>query len=359
MKKKYPNMSRSSHDNYSDEMPKKKKRKNLFDLLYSRDGKEITEDDRNAPRNFTFFFKLTGRNLTRLFYVNVLFIIANFPLIIMMLFPAKIFHLHAVSPSSPMFLPLYGAYEFGAVSPSLSTLWGLFGNPAVVDIPTPLAWTVLIVGALLLLFTFGPVSIGTSYILRNIVRGEPIFFMRDFWYAIKKNLRQGIIIGILDLLICFLLVYDLVFFYNSPASFLNSFMMWATVFMILIYFVMRFYIYILTLTFDLKIRHIFKNALIFSFLGFKRNFVAAVGIILTVFINFYIAMIFVPIGVVLPLIITIGLCMFMSAYAAWPKIKEIMIDPYEQPSDEDPDDDGEENADTDEDDVSDATADAE
>ncbi len=343
-------MSRSSHDDYSEDMPQKKKRKNLFDLLYSRDGKEITEDDRRAPRNFTFFFKLTGRNLSRLFYINILFLIANFPLILLLLYPAKVFHLHAISPSSPMFLPLYGAYEFGAVSPTFSTLWGLFGNQAIVDIPTPLAWATLIVGALLLLFTFGPASIGTSYILRNIVRGEPIFFMRDFWYSVKKNLRQGLIIGALDLIICFLLVYDLIYFYSNLGSFLNSFMLWATVFMILIYFVMRFYIYILTLTFDLKIRHIFKNALIFSFLGFKRNFVASLGIIMTVIINFYIMMIYVPIGIVLPLIITVGLCMFMATYAAWPKIKEIMIDPYESPSneieyydddDEEDDDDGE------------------
>lgn len=327
-------MSRSSHDGYEDSVPQKKKRKNLFDLLYSREGKEITEDDRKAPRNFTFFFKLAWRNLSRIFCVNITFLLANFPLIIMLLFPAKIFHLHAISPTSPIFLPLYGAYEFGAVSPTLSTLWGFFGNPAVVDIPTPLAWTVLIVGAVLLLFTFGPASIGTSYILRNIVRGEPVFFMRDFWYAIKKNLRQGIIIGIFDLIICFMLVFDAIFFYTHLGSFVNSVMLWATVFMIFIYFAMRFYIYLLTLTFDLKIRQIFKNALIFAFLGFKRNFLATVGIILTVIVNFYITWLYMPIGIVLPLIITVGLCMFMATYAAWPKIKEIMIDPYESPSDD-------------------------
>jgi uncharacterized membrane protein YesL len=103
--------------------------------------------------------------------------------------------------------------------------------------------------------------------------------------------------------------------------------------MILIYFSMRFYIYLLTLTFDLKIRQIFKNALIFAFLGFKRNFLACVGIILTLIINFYIMWLYTPIGIVLPLIITVGLCMFMATYAAWPKIKEIMIDPYESSSD--------------------------
>ena len=293
-------------------------------------GKEITEDDRKAPRNFPFFFKLTWHNLTRIFYANILFILANFPIIIIALFPARVFHIGALSPSSPLFMPLHGASEFSVSSPPLSALWGVFGNLATVNIPTPTAWIVLAIGAFLLLFTFGPVSIGVSYILRNIVRGEPIFFMRDFWYALKKNLRQGILVGIIDLFLCFMLVYDLFFFFNNPGSFLNSFMLWATVFMIIIYFVMRYYIYLLVLTFDLKIKQIFKNALIFAFVGFKRNLLATLGIIFVVAVNFYVTMLYMPIGIILPLIITVGLCMFMSVYAAWPKIKEIMIDPYEE-----------------------------
>ena len=331
-------MSASSHDSSDDFEPKKKKRKNLFDILYNMNSNnEITEDDRLAPRNFAFFFKLAWRNFTRLFYANILFLLANFPIIIIALFLAKIFHTGAATPSSPLFLPLYGAHEFGAISPDFAVLWGVFGNIATIYIPTVLSWVVLGVGVFLLLFTFGPVSIGISYILRNIVRGEPIFFLRDFWYALKKNLRQGIIVGIIDLFLCFMLVYDLIFCFNNLGSYLNSFMLWATVFMILIYFVMRFYIYTLTLTFDLKIWQIFKNALIFAFLGFKRNTLALIGIVLTVFINFMILSFYMPIGIVLPLIITVGLCMFMAIYAAWPKIKEIMIDPYEQVSEDEAD----------------------
>lgn len=325
-------MSASSHEDSEEIEVKKKKRKNLFDILYNMNsGKEITEDDRKAPRNFTFFFKLAWRNFTRLFYANILFLLANFPIILIALFPARVFHTQALSPSSPLALPFLGVAEFGVTSPALASITGVFGNLSHVFIPTTLSWVILIIGVLLLLFTFGPVSVGIVYNLRNIVRGEPVFFLRDFWYAIKKNIRQGIIIGIVDLLLCALLVYDLIFFYaRLGSSFANAMMFWATVFMILIYFTMRFYIYLLTVTFDLKIIHIFKNALIFAFLGFKRNFLATLGIIAVIFINFYLMVIYLPIGIVLPLIISIGLCMFMATYAAWPKIKEIMIDAYEQ-----------------------------
>ena len=330
-------MSASSHDDTEDIEVNKKKRRNLFDIFYNMNGgKEITDDDRKAPRNFLFFFKLTSRNLLRLFYANILFLLANFPIILIALFPARVFHTPVFSPSSPLALPFIGVTEFGITSPQLSALLGVFGNVSHVYLPTTLSWIFLIVGALLLLFTFGPVSIGITYNLRNIVRGEPVFFLRDFWYSLKKNIKQGIIVGIIDLLLCFMLTYDLFFFYGRlGSSFMNGIMFWATVFMILIYFTMRFYIYLLTLTFDLKIIHIFKNALIFAFLGFKRNFLAILGIILVIFINFYVMVIYLPIGIILPLIISVGLCMFMATYAAWPKIKEIMIDAYEQESEND------------------------
>ena len=82
-------------------------------------------------------------------------------------------------------------------------------------------------------------------------------------------------------------------------------------------------------TFDLPIKKLLKNALIFAVVGFKRNICAFIGIALVIIINFMIAVLYVPIGIVLPLIFTISLCSFMAAYAAWPKIKEIMINPYE------------------------------
>ena len=112
-----------------------------------------------------------------------------------------------------------------------------------------------------------------------------------------------------------------------------NFCFWLSIACAVIYFFMRMYIYILTVTFDLKIFKVIKNAFIFSFLGFKRNIVAAIGIALAVFINYLLMLL--PqtfgLGLILPFVITIGVVMFMMAYAAWPKIKEIMIDPYYNP----------------------------
>ena len=82
------------------------------------------------------------------------------------------------------------------------------------------------------------------------------------------------------------------------------------------------------ITFKLSIFKILKNSLIFAILGFKRNIVAVLGIVFTILLNVGIAILYIPIGVVLPFMITVSLCQFIAIYAAWPKVKEIMVDPY-------------------------------
>ena len=58
------------------------------------------------------------------------------------------------------------------------------------------------------------------------------------------------------------------------------------------------------------------------------DFLAFLGIVLVLMINYLLLAVFFPLGVILPLVIVPSLCILMGIYAAFPKIKEIMIDPY-------------------------------
>jgi hypothetical protein len=85
-------------------------------------------------------------------------------------------------------------------------------------------------------------------------------------------------------------------------------------------------------TFNLTVFKILKNSLIFSLLGFKRNAVATLGIILLVLLEF--ACIFgaggilLPFGIALPFLILLSAMSYIKIYAAYFKIKSVMIDPY-------------------------------
>ena len=329
-----------------EEEPKKKKKKkfNIFNAFYSR---ERTVDNEGGwhERTFAYFFPLLWQNITRLLYINLIFVIGNFPIFIIMLALSQNLHLPATSPTSPLYAPIYGAMRLGAASPVSAAFSGIYGATTNVALWTTAAKVVLIVGIVLLLFTFGPVMTGTTYIIRNIVKGEPIFMFNDFFYAIKKNIKQCVVLGFLDLLVSFLLLYDIYFFYLNPQLPASGAFIVISIFLLLLYFMMRFYMYTIMITFDLSIFKILKNSLIFVMLALGRNFVALIGIALVVLINYGIMIAYVPVGVVLPFILTVSLSMFIYTYAAWPKIKKVMIDPYydvngdplpEEKGDEDP-----------------------
>ena len=96
---------------------------------------------------------------------------------------------------------------------------------------------------------------------------------------------------------------------------------------------MRFYLYQLLITFELKNFKILKNALIFSILGIKRNIMALLGFVLLLALHIFLIILFLPIGIsiplVLPFVYILALFGFISTYAAYPIIDRYMIQPYE------------------------------
>ena len=95
---------------------------------------------------------------------------------------------------------------------------------------------------------------------------------------------------------------------------------------------MKFYIYQLLITFDLKNFKILKNSLIFTALGIKRNLMAFLGLI--VLFALQIALIFLAlvygltVFIVLPFVYILALIGFITTYAAYPVIDRYMIAPY-------------------------------
>ncbi len=220
---------------------------------------------------------------------------------------------------------------------------------------------------------FGLVNLSSTYVTRGYVRGDPVYILSDTKYSIKKNYKQGIILGIIDALVIVLLVFDIFFWSgldmskfneqayndvtieqsvdgatiseqesreaeneilasdsdeNKSSSFINGVCYYSCIFLFIIYMFMRNYMYLLLVTFKLSIFKILKNSFIFAFLGIKRNILAAVGILAVCFINFYI-FVYVPmVGIMLPLIITVASTTFIGSYAAYPVIKKYMITPY-------------------------------
>ena len=303
----------------------KKKRRGLFSS-YEKDGKGIEKDDVITKYDFLSFFKLYFRRFIKLIWVNALYIVGNFPIFFLLLALSGLLSKVGVTPSSEVFPVINGIHiASGEFAPSFAALLGIHGQMTPIYANT-IATYILYGLSALLIFTFGPVNAACTYIVRNLVRGEHVFMWEDFKTTIKNTWKQAIPMGILDLLMLGMCTYSLYMYYYNYANYYIMFYSMLLVFML--YAFMRFYVYTLMVTFDLKFFQILKNAAIFTILGFGRNFLLFCGCVMLVMFTIWLGTLFVPLAVISIFIMLFSGCAYMGMYAAWPKIQKYMIDPY-------------------------------
>ncbi len=306
------------------EAPKKKKWG--FFSGYMKDGKGVKKEPVITNFNFLNFFKLYARRFVKLIWVNALYIVGNFPLIFLLLALSNYFSDMGTSPASELFSVVNGigtaAGGFGASS---APLLGIHGGLGTIFSPTIVTY-ILYGFSALFIFTFGPVNAGCTYIVRNLVKSEPIFMWQDFIGTIKQNWKQALPMGIIDLATMGLCAYSLTIYYANYDNYYILF--WMMILIIMLYSFIRFYLYTIMVTFELKFFEIIKNSMIFTLLGFKRNIVLFGGIVMLVMLTITLGQVFLPFGVISLFMILFSSSAFMGMYAAYPMIKKYMIDPY-------------------------------
>ena len=302
---------------------------------YNRDNRPDAVEEDTTP-TLKRYFKLLARRFWKLITLNLMML----PLII----PALVcFYLYVSMRQTPvagevLFPQLLGANAVSA-TPTSTLLFDLFG--AQQNIPVFTTWTYIGMGICIafLVITFGWQNIGAAYIVRNMVRGEAVFVWSDYFYAIKRNLKQGFFLGLIDAVILFTLGFDISYFWGRGGTFTLDVGFYLTIALIVLYFLMRFYIYLLIVTFDLSIYKILKNALIFSLLGFKRNILGVLGIALITALHVMLLLLLIStplsgLPIILPFLWYMAAVTFTSAYAAYPVIDRYMIAPYANQEDE-------------------------
>ena len=310
---------------------------------FHRDNRPDAPEEDTRP-TIVRYFKLLGRRLWKLISLNIMML----PMILPLLLIAYLYLGIDKTPAQNdvIFSQLYGANLIES-SPASTFLLDIFGAQLNVPVYTSVTTYVLMgICLLFLLVTFGWQNVGASYILRSMVRGEPVFLFADYFYAVKRNLKQGFLMGLIDLAVIFLLYFDFTYFASMPSSFFNDVCYFLILAMVVLYFFMRFYLYLMMVTFELSIKKLLKNALIFVILGFKRNIMAVLGMVLIISINVLLFALFAmtPLGIAIPLILPfmylLAVLSFTAAYAAYPVIDRYMIEPYKsQQDDEETDED--------------------
>ena len=302
------------------------KKKGFFARFQKEKPDAVAED---TTPTLGYFFKLLWRKLGKLTSLNLIMLVQYLPLIAAVL----IYFFGDTTPTSEnaLFAPLLGVQMHGT-SPTANLLLGLIGKQLNVPYLTTGRMIAIIALVLFTVVTWGWQNVGATYNLRSMVRGDSCFLFSDYFYAVRRNLRQGLLFGILDFAVIAVLLFDIYYFSTLAGTLIFGVMYIFLIALFIIYTMMRFYIYHMMITFDLSIRKLLKNALIFSILGIKRNIVGLIGIAAVLGINIAIILPSLSVGFAIPLILPFfyfpALAGFIAAYAAWPNIQRYMIDPY-------------------------------
>ncbi len=254
----------------------------LFNNNYNRPGPGVSKDE-PEQKPFPRFWAILFRKFSNLVKLNLIFCI---PILI----AAILIHfLGNVLPSVLLFLPLI------LVSPFVA---------------------------------------GLTFVTRNYVREEHAFVLSDFADAVKHNWAAFLINGI----ICYagyVILSIAITYYMAQVKLNYLFYLPLSICIgISIFFIFsQYYIPVMIITFDLKLKQIYKNAFIFSIVGLWRNLLLTV-ILAVIFFGLYILILLMPLTMILAvafaIFILFSFCMFLINFMVYPLIDKMMIQPYKE-----------------------------
>ena len=264
----------------------------LLSKNYDKPGKGV---DKNAPskRRIWEFFEIIWNQASKLVLANIVYSVAMLPLLV----------------------GLWLTFElnFDVNSPFIINF---YHNK--IDI----LGVVLLV---LSIFVSFPATTGFTYILRNIQRRQHAWIWHDFIKHTKANYWHGVKNGVVTLVAYFVFIFA----YNvysadlmgmGALSFALKYMM---ILFTIIFTWMQFYVNTMIVTFELKMRDIYKNALIFAIAKLPMNiFVSAVCVVIFALI------LLIPIRIIafiLTFFIWYALFGFIVVFAVYPSIDKFMI----------------------------------
>jgi uncharacterized membrane protein YesL len=252
----------------------------FFNMNYNKPGPGVNKDEpRKKP--FALFWTILFRKFSNLIKLNLLFCIPVLAALILSYF------LSSVLPAVFVFLPLL------LVSPFLA---------------------------------------GLTIVTRNYVREEHAFVLSDFIDAIKQNWRPFLLNGIISYAVYVILSVS-TSYYGEQIKVNSLFFIPLSICIgISILFIFaQYYIPIMIVTFDLKLKQIYKNAFIFSIIGLWRNLLLTAILALLIFI-LYILILVMPLTLILSIVIAalilFSFCMFLINFTVYPLIEKMMIQPY-------------------------------
>ncbi len=310
----------------------------FFDYTKPGPGVPSPEDAPKKAR-ILVFFEILQRKFWNLIKVNLMFNIFNLPAIILGMF-AALFLFPNIIPEA-----------LGNADALVSDIFLKF----------------ILLSALLCIpmITVGPAQAGFTYILRNYCREEHAFIWGDFKEHALKNFKQSMLVSVIGFFATLLMIWSIrAYIILGGGNLIMTIGTTLMIMMFVIFMIMHMYIYPMLVTFNLTIKQLYKNALIFAIIKLIPNIGILLLCLLIIFLTFGMIIPFSQIiGLILYVFLTVSLIGMITNFYVYPKLMKFMIREEEKPEIEDEDEYEEDEEDTDQesegDDEQDSTEDEE
>ena len=131
--------------------------------------------------------------------------------------------------------------------------------------------------AMLILIPFigilsGPATMGVTYVLRNFSREQHAWLFGDTFEKASKNYLQGMIIGVINAVLAFLLVFAYLYYgYFATGTLALTPMNYIIILLGIILASLRSYIYPMAVSYKLSIKNLYRYSLALVVMKFPQN----------------------------------------------------------------------------------------
>ena len=204
----------------------------LFD--YTKPGKGVSKEDLEKT-GISLYFDILGRRLGKIVILNILFLITSIPAIAISAF------------LSPVLLAYLQSFSGSEISADAISVMYIF-----------------LISVMILFTGTGSASAAMSYVLRKYVNDTHSWAWTDFIDNLKSNFLQGTVAYIINTVAFCVISFAAMYYYfyvKGPMSILFT----AVIIIIsLVFLLMQMYLYQIMASVKLKIKDIYRNALLLA-----------------------------------------------------------------------------------------------
>lgn len=250
---------------------------------YNKAGPGI---DKNAPKKKGVFlyFELIWRYFSKFILSNMLYVAVSLPILM-------VYYL---------------------------LFWNVCNNiPSYAQNPEIVTHSAIIFTILLAIFWgTGPASCGYTRILRSMAREEHVWISLDFFRTARKSFMHGLVFLIVDILVFVTSMISITVYsaHAQNSNILYIIPMYVVIIALSFYTLMHFFLYEFEITFENKIKEIYKNSMLLSIAAFPMCAVITAIIFLLAYT--LLAVMSTGLVMVITFIIWIGLMRFMIDFYA-------------------------------------------